>query len=338
MDLNEFKVIKEVEKKTYPQKWEAYNKAKTREKTIAMSLLLELLQLFEDKRPISPGRPCLPLSERVLCMFIYSYSRFSSRRAISDLNLVKNSRMISKVPHFNTILNMFKELSMTRVLSELIEITSLPLRQFEEHFAIDSTGFSCAVYVPWLNIRTQKATKKREWKKAHVISGARTNIITGVSITEANRNDSPELIPLIKKTARHFDMKEVSADKAYISRNNLQAIAQIGAIPYIPFKKNNRQNPRGFKIWSTMYSYFYQNQAEFMRHYHLRSNAETAFSMIKKNFGHRLRTKNFTSQINEILMKCLCHNLSVLVQESFELGINIDFNKCASDYFAQKQN
>jgi len=34
-------------------------------------------------------------------------------------------------------------------------------------------------------------------------------------------------------------------------------------------------------------------------------------------------------QTNEILAKCLCNNLCVLVQEAFEIGIDIDFKKCA---------
>ena len=85
-----------------------------------------------------------------------------------------------------------------------------------------------------------------------------------------------------------------------------------------------------------MFTYFHDNQEEFMRHYHKRSNVESTFAMLKRNFGYRLRTKGFTSQVNEILMKCVCHNLSVLVQELFELGIDIDFKKCAEVYYVNK--
>ena len=42
------------------------------------------------------------------------------------------------------------------------------------------------------------------------------------------------------------------------------------------------------------------------------------------------------SQVNEILMKCICHNLAVLVQEGFELGLEIDLNSCAKYVLAQK--
>jgi transposase len=43
------------------------------------------------------------------------------------------------------------------------------------------------------------------------------------------------------------------------------------------------------------------NQDQFMEQYHKRSNVESTFSMIKANFGERLRSKTKTAQINEVL-------------------------------------
>ena len=84
-----------------------------------------------------------------------------------------------------------------------------------------------------------------------------------------------------------------------------------------------------------MYDYFKDNKEEFLRHYHQRSNVETAFSMIKRKFNNNLKTKKDTSQVNEILMKCICHNLAVLGQSSIELGLNIDLDSCAQIVCAQ---
>jgi hypothetical protein len=49
--------------------------------------------------------------------------------------------------------------------------------------------------------------------------------------------------------------------------------------------------------------------------------------MIKRKQGSHLKTKNDFAQINEILCKCLVHNILVLIQEMFELGIKIDFEE-----------
>lgn len=58
-----------------------------------------------------------------------------------------------------------------------------------------------------------------------------------------------------------------------------------------------------------------------MARYHQRSNIESTFSMIKRKFGDSLRTRTDTAMVNEVLCKVLCHNLCVIVQTIFELGI-----------------
>ena len=48
---------------------------------------------------------------------------------------------------------------------------------------------------------------------------------------------------------------------------------------------------------------------------------ETTFSMIKAKFGGAVRSKTPVAQVNEVLVKILCHNIVVLIQSMFELGI-----------------
>jgi len=47
--------------------------------------------------------------------------------------------------------------------------------------------------------------------------------------------------------------------------------------------------------------------------------------MVKRKFGASVRTKTPTSQMHEVLLKCLCHNLAVLVHAIHELGIEPSF-------------
>ncbi|MEM4255025.1 MAG: transposase [Candidatus Norongarragalinales archaeon] len=74
-----------------------------------------------------------------------------------------------------------------------------------------------------------------------------------------------------------------------------------------------------------MFHFFQLNQEEFYRHYHLRSNVESTFNMIKAKFGDVLKSKTKTAQENELLLKILCHNLVVVIHETNELGITADF-------------
>jgi transposase len=101
-----------------------------------------------------------------------------------------------------------------------------------------------------------------------------------------------------------------------------------GAIPYIPFKTNSVAQSgweAKSQLWTHMYHFYSLNRAEFLQHYHKRSNVETTFHMIKSKFDQHLRSRTLTAQINEALCKVLCHNLCVVIQSVHELGIESNF-------------
>lgn len=100
---------------------------------------------------------------------------------------------------------------------------------------------------------------------------------------------------------------------------------RLEADAYIPFKKNATGQSYGSSTWSRMYHYFMYNREDFMKHYHKRSNIETVFYMIKTKFRDNVRSRDITAQKNEVLLKILCHNICVLIQEMLELGIESTF-------------
>ena len=160
------------------------------------------------------------------------------------------------------------------------------------------------------------------------MTGAKTNIVTAADVTVEASNDSPYLVPFLNTTAENFDVQEVSADKAYLSRRNLRAIEGVGAKGYIPFKSNSvAHNPKQKRdrVWERAYHFFNLHRSEFLDRYHLRSNVESTFAMIKSKFGASVRGKSPTAQVNETLVKILCHNIVVLIHEMYELGIVVNF-------------
>ena len=58
-------------------------------------------------------------------------------------------------------------------------------------------------------------------------------------------------------------------------------------------------------------------------------NAETAMAMIKGKFGASVKSKSPTAQVNEVLCKVLAHNICVLIQSFYELGIESTFAPAA---------
>lgn len=110
-----------------------------------------------------------------------------------------------------------------------------------------------------------------------------------------------------------------------------KVIAAHGAEPFIPFKTNSRYGVqpdaerKKSDVWHKVFHYYMFRKDEFLRHYYRRSNVETTFHMIKPKFGARVRSKTLIVQTNEVLRKVLCHNLCVLVQSAYELGIAATF-------------
>lgn len=74
-----------------------------------------------------------------------------------------------------------------------------------------------------------------------------------------------------------------------------------------------------------MYHYYHYRRDEFLARYHRRSNAESTFAAIKAKFGERIRSETEAAQINEMLLKILCHNICVVIQSTYELGIEPTF-------------
>ena len=303
---------------TYSQNWPAYNAAQTSEKDTFMVLLSDLCATIEQPE-YTNGRPRLPLADMVYTGALKVYSGFSSRRFDSDVRDSKERGLIDSSPCFNSVTGYISDPDMTPIIKELVYQSALPLRDLETQFAADASGFSTCQHHRWLDEKWSKQKSQRKWLKAHVMSGTRTNIVTAIEVTASNTHDSPMLKPLVDKTAEGFHMKEVSADKAYLSEANLGIIQRVGADPYIPFKTNT--TGKGSPEWRRLYRFFVTHEEEFLAHYHKRSNVETVFSMVKGKFGESVRSKSETGQINEILLKFLCHNICVLNQEMRELGI-----------------
>jgi transposase len=308
----------------YAQNWPAYNAAKRNLKHHFRLLLRELCNCVEQPDQAT-GRPRLLLSDVIFCIAYKIFSRQASRVFLGDADDAQGMGFLQRVPHFNTLSNYLREDWFTPVLERLIELSSLPLKPLETEFAVDATGFSTHRYARWVDERTSKEMSRREWVKVHLICGVKTHIVSSVIVSWGH--DSQFFGRLVTATARNFKMTEVSADRGYISGENMRHVVLTGATPFIAFKSNCRADA-DYKstIWKRMLSMFQNEHGRFMSHYNKRNNVETVFSMIKANFGDFVRSEDGRAQANEALAKVLCHNICVLILSIHELGIAPNFD------------
>jgi transposase len=321
----ETKTVTFTEKKVYRQNWPAYNAAQSVEKDRFQELLFELCRgLQEPERKVRGQKPHT-IKDQIFAMVFKVYSTVSARRFSSDLREAHERGFLSKsIPGMKTTA-MMEDGQFTPILKRLIGLSALPLRAVESDFAIDSSGFGTCRSETWYDQKYGVTRRRCLWVKVHLATGVRTNVVTAVRILDKDAADSPQFIPLVKDTAEHFAIGEVSADAAYASVDNFEAVAECGGTGFMAFKSNTTGGVGG--LFQKMFAYFTYKQDEYLAHYHKRSNVESTFSMIKRKFGDHVRSKTDVAMVNEVLCKILAHNLCCLIQEQHELGIDPTFWK-----------
>ena len=152
--------------------------------------------------------------------------------------------------------------------------------------------------------------------------GVKSHAITSITVNKGG--DAPQLPGLITATvAKGWTPIEIAADKGYLSNKNFEAIEAVGAVPLIPFKSNNKG--LGPAAWRRAWGLFTYRREEFLKRYHARSNVEAVFSSMKRKFGPAVRSRRYEAQVNEVLLKALCHNLSCVTHAMYEFGVEPTF-------------
>ncbi len=212
--------IKELVKKSYPQDWIAYNQAQTQEKILFMELLHELCSQIPKTKRKGRGRPPSDIRDMVFACCLKIYLDSSSRQTRSDIKMAEELGFLDHTPHFNTVLKYLRKPELKKILTKLIQISAKPLKEIEENFAMDASGFSTVATFSWNKCKRSHFDRKK-FKKAHVMCGVKTNIITHIEVSDGSVHDNRMFNNLLINTTDHFDVREVYADKGYSSEKNL---------------------------------------------------------------------------------------------------------------------
>ena len=316
---------------TYQQDWPAYNTAQRNQKSHFRHLLADLVALIDE--PVHQrGRRPYSRSDQVFGLVYKTYTKLSWRRFDTDLREACAAGFMQENANSTSLARYMKDDALTPILHDLLLCSALPMKPFERRFAIDGTGFSSDTFSRWFTEKwgdgsgEVEETTERDWVKLHLVCGTDTHIITAAQVSEHTAHDNRFFAELIDRTAAHFDMESMAADKAYLSRRNLTYVEGLGAAMFSPFKSNTVQpRPDDDSAWARMYHQFMSDYDGWADHYHQRSNVETAISTVKRLFGDNLKSRNVFAQTNELLCKVLAHNLVVLIHAMYERGIEPKF-------------
>jgi transposase len=312
---------------TFGQDWASYDAGQQEEFRLQHVLLRALVDTVPEpqRAPGSPGRPSIPLSDQLFFAVQKVGSQLSCRRSHGLIELSKQRGQVSTVPHFGISSRVLRNPDVTPILHRLVELVALPLKGLETQFAVDSTGFRTTSFGDY-NQETHGPSRRNVWLKGHAIVGVATHIVVKLKVTDGNVADSPQFPELLRgAVTAGFDVREVSADKGYLSRSNVDVAADLDVTAYIPMKRNSTGRSRGSPVFNKLFHYFQLHKEDFDAHYHRRSNVESVFGAIKKKFGETLKSRDRIAQENELLAKIVSYNLTVLVHEMFEHEVVPDF-------------
>ena len=318
---------------TYGQNWAAYDAAQENEEAHFEVLLRQLCDLVEQ--PVyQSGRPRLPVSDMIYCIGIKVYRGKSRRRVMTAVRRAVERGLLDHAPSDATITRYMGDENLTPVLKHLVEQSSLPLRALETNFAIDSTGVSTSVYDRWFDEKWGRPKRKAKYLKLHFTCGVNTQIIAAADVSGGGDNDSPFLRSQLRTIAENFDVQQLAADRAYLSKKSFKKAEKLGVRLLVPFKVNSKfKDPKRKRssAWEQAYHFFHLHNDSFLEHYHERSIAESVVHMIKSKFSPAVFSKSETAQQNEILLKAVCHNIYCLIRTAYELGVQEELENWLSD-------
>jgi transposase len=172
--------------------------------------------------------------------------------------------------------------------------------------------------VRWFDIRNGRRTRRKDFLKLHFVVDVASLLILSLKVTPPFKSDGRQveyLLSFIRELGR------LCADKAYLSRKVCNLIARHGGEPYISIKKNvTRIRAQGSKAWREMLVMYRRSKKLYKKRYHRRSLAETAVSTVKRRFSHTLYSKKRRGKKNELRLKVLTYNLSMIARLPGEFG------------------
>jgi transposase len=333
--VREIRRRKEPAELTYRKQYSqhsTYTRGQTEEMRLVDTLLRELVSTVPDfpRAPGLPGPAPTPLHEELYAAILKVYSGLSGRRACGVYRNVADRGLLTRAPSYAVASNLLTRAEITPILNGLLHLSATPLAGLEEGGTVapDSTGVQTTSFGGWREEKHREQRKKM-WIKVHAIVGTKTHVIVRAIVSDKNTGDAPEFGPLLRGAVEWgFHPSRVVADKGYMSAENYALAAGMGIEPVIPFRAGTVSNEvnriRGVtkpEAWTKAYHLFQANRGEFNRRYHARSNVESVFSALKRKFGENIRSRTSVSQVNEVLAKLICYNLTVVVHEMFENGI-----------------
>jgi len=310
--------------------WISYDEAQVNEINDMLLLIRDSVDKAErnlglDEAPdnVGPGRPKNSASDEAKVILMQQYFCVSNRVAAGYALLFKEKLHLSKVFSYKTIERAYQDLQVTQILQQIFTLTQEPVCEREHVFGPDGTGLSTSMKQ---NYETDRQSGKvhKGYEKMIVMVGCKYKLLSAFQFAQSpTDNESPYFEPLLAQTAEVYRQIDfVPADSAYMSRRNCNLVAGVGALPRFYPRKGVTLCMQGSVSWRKMLMDLLCEPQKWLGEYHVRSNAETAFSTLKRDCPVPLRKKIPLRKKQEAFTRACNYNLKRLCYLHYLEGID----------------
>lgn len=260
-----------------------------------------------------------------ICLAIKEYFDMSLRRARGLCKFIFWAmKWKCQVPCFKTLDNYMMKRDAKSIRDNIIEFVVDPLKYIETHFNIDSTCDSLTTSSTWYNYRIGRKIKKKDHLKEHITSTAKYNAAVAVDVS--SEGDAKFTEPHVKKIKEQgFDLKHMSGDKAYLTRDGCNAVREANGKAHFKIKSNTIANAKGSPEWKRMVTAQKNEDPEEIDAYNIRQNAESTNHAKKSKFGSKIRCKYDSTKEAEATMKWCVYNVTAICRAYYDNAINPEF-------------
>lgn len=310
--------------------WSAYNRSKIHEINFFLVFVREAVDGSEVQilKRTGPGRPTSDAFDLAKVILMKEYFQTGERQAEGLALLFKEKMALKSTPSASTIGRAYSRSDVQEIIGRVFEMTSDPIKDKETSFSADGTGVPLSIKQNYANDR-DKQKKHAGYDKVGAMISNDFHIATGVIHTEGTANDAPLLAPLLEQTAEKFRrIDDVELDAGFISRENCQLIARLGATPYIFPKTGITIKQGGAPAWKKMLLSLVENPQAWLRMYHRRSQVECYFSSHKRRFVRPILKKIKLRRGVQSFLRLTATNITMLITAYCERRVEVkQFNQ-----------
>jgi len=186
---------------------------------------------------------------------------------------------------------------------------------------LDASGIRLVGRSIWYSIRVKKKISRKECDKVHIAACNDQLLIYNWFITNRKKNDCPFFTRLLSIFAT---LGLVIADPGYLSRKNVQYVADKNGAAFIWIKKNVTLRAKNSFAWKSMIRLFRAFPSLFKGIYHQRSKVECIFSALKRRYGDQLHSRKWYIRRREMALRFIAYNVRLIVYMKYAKEHNLN--------------